>query len=62
MKKFLYFLRDIIVLAAILMVINLITFVVFGIAPINVIGSVVLSVLIRGIAALTKKNKKVKGV
>ena len=61
MKKFLYVLRDIVVLSAILMVINLIMFVVFGIAPINVVGSVVLSLIIRGIMALGKK-RKAKGV
>lgn len=58
MKKFLSLLRDIVVMVAILMIINLIMFVVFGIAPIDILGSVILSLVIRGIAGLARRKKE----
>lgn len=58
MKKFLSLLRDIIVMVAVFMIINLIMFVIFGVAPIDILGSVVLSLVIRGIAGLAKRKKE----
>ena len=60
MKKFLYVLRDIIVLACVLTIINVVVFVVFGFAPINIPESIMLSLVIRGVAALVKNHKRKK--